>query len=131
MRSIVLLLLFTQTSFGLTANLKKDYDNYEKQFSEALKLSDNKAKFLKDFTKTEKELQNKYEQFRKKEGNDLSTESNQMALDLAMLEPLRILADGKLSAESCSDADFSNELSSESDVETYTKLKTQIKKLCK
>jgi len=54
-----------------------------------------------------------------------------MALDIEMLEPLKIIAEGNASKESCSNAVFMNELNNQSDAKTYDKLKVQISKLCK
>ena len=65
------------------------------------------------------------------EGNLITAEGNQMALDIEMLEPLKIIAEGNASKESCSNAEFINELNNQSDAKTYDKLKDQISKLCK
>lgn len=122
---------FTATPTSLTPELKKDYDEFQRSFEDAVTMSGDKAQFLKEFKNIESNLQKKYKAFDKKEGQALTNEGNQMALDIEMLEPLKIIAEGNASKESCSNAEFMNELNNQSDAKTYEKLKTQITKLCK
>jgi predicted lipid-binding transport protein (Tim44 family) len=116
------------TPTSLSPELKKEYDGFQQDYEEALKIND-KQKFLKDFKKVEANLQKKYKA--KKEGKALTEEGNQMALDIEMLEPLRIIAEGNASKESCTNATFINDLNNKSDTVTYDKVKAQIAKLCK
>ncbi len=111
--------------------LKKDYEQFQTEIDQALQTPQNKKKFLTDFKKTEQNLQLKYQKFSKQEGQELSPEGNQMALDLEMLEPLKILSTNNISSTSCNDAHLVNELNNESDPKTYQKIKTQIQELCK
>ena len=133
---ITALLIFSVSSFSstptsLSPELKKDYDEFQKSYEDAVTLSGDKAKFLKEFKSIESNLQKKYSAFDKKEGPAITNEGNQMALDIEMLEPLKIIAEGNASKESCSNAEFMNELNNQSDAQTYEKLKVQITKLCK
>lgn len=119
------------TPTSLSPELKKDYDEFQRSYEDALTMSGDKAKFLQEFKSIESSLQKKYKAFDKKEGQSITSEGNQMALDIEMLEPLRIIAEGNASKESCSNAEFINELNNESDAKTYDRLKAQITKLCK
>ncbi|AZZ36974.1 hypothetical protein CIK05_09275 [Bdellovibrio sp. qaytius] len=119
------------TPTSLSPELRKDYDEFQKSYEDIVTMSEDKAKFLKEFKTIENKLQKKYKTFDKKEGQALSNEGNQMALDIEMLEPLKIIAEGNASKESCSNAEFINELNNQSDAKTYEKLKIQIAKLCK
>lgn len=122
---------FAITPTSLSPELKKDYDEFQRSYEDAILMSGDKAKFLKEFKHIESNLQKKYKAFDKKEGQNISAEGNQMALDIEMLEPLKIIAEGNASKESCSNAEFINELNNQSDAKTYAKLKIQITKLCK
>jgi hypothetical protein len=122
---------FATTPTSLSPELKKDYDEFQTSYEDAITMSGDKAKFLQEFKNIEAGLQKKYKAFDKKEGQKITEEGNQMALDIEMLEPLKIIAEGNASKESCSNAEFINELNNESDAATYDKLKTQITKLCK
>lgn len=122
---------FSSTPTSLSPELKKDYDEFQKTYEDAVTMSGDKAKFLKEFKSIETSLKKKYSAFDKKEGQAITNEGNQMALDIEMLEPLKIIAEGNASKESCSNAEFINELNNQSDAKTYDKLKVQITKLCK
>ena len=122
---------FASTPTSLSPELKKDYDEFQRSYEDAVSVSGDKAKFLKEFKNIETGLQKKYKAFDKKEGQSITAEGNQMALDIEMLEPLKIIAEGNASKESCSNAEFINELNNQSDAKTYAKLKEQITKLCK
>ncbi len=119
------------TPTSLSPELRKDYDEFQKSYEDAVTMSEDKAKFLKEFKGIETNLQKKYKAFDKKEGQAITNEGNQMALDIEMLEPLKIIAEGNASEESCSNAKFINELNNQSDAKTYDKLKAQITKLCR
>lgn len=122
---------FTSTPTSLSPELRKDYDEFQRSYEDAVTMSGDKAKFLKEFKNIESGLQKKYKAFDKKEGQAITAEGNQMALDIEMLEPLKIIAEGNASKESCSNAVFINELNNQSDAKAYEKLKEQITKLCK
>lgn len=122
---------FASTPTSLSPELKKDYDEFQRSYEDAVTVSGDKAKFLKEFKNIEAGLQKKYKAFDKKEGQKLTAEGNQMALDIEMLEPLKIIAEGNASKESCSNAEFINELNNQSDAKAYEKLKEQITKLCR
>lgn len=122
---------FASTPTSLSPELKKDYDEFQRSYEDVVTMSGDKAKFLKEFKNIEAGLQKKYNAFDKKEGKKLTAEGNQMALDIEMLEPLKIIAEGNASKESCSNAEFINELNNQSDAKTYEKLKEQITKLCR
>lgn len=122
---------FATTPSSLSPELRKDYDEFQKSYEDAVTMSGDKAKFLKEFKSIETNLQKKYKAFDKKEGQSITNEGNQMALDIEMLEPLKIIAEGNASKESCSNAEFINELNNQSDAKTYDKLKVQITKLCR
>lgn len=133
--SLIVVLLISvsalaSTPTSLSPELRKDYDEFQKSYEDAVMIAD-KAKFLKEFKNIEANLQKKYKAFDKKEGQAITNEGNQMALDIEMLEPLKIIAEGNASKESCSNAEFINELNNQSDAKTYDKLKVQITKLCK
>jgi len=128
--TITLITLSIQSQ-AITSDLKKDYDDFRKDYQTVLNLPENKKEFLKKFKKLEQDLNTKYEKFGQKEGELISPESNQMALDIEMLEPLKIIAEGEANKESCSNAAFTNELNNTSDNQTYQKIKKQINKLCK
>ena len=133
---LIITLFFAVTAFAttptsLSPELKKDYDEFQKSYEDAVTMSGDKAKFLKEFKNIEAGLQKKYNAFDKKEEQKITAEGNQMALDIEMLEPLKIIAEGNASKESCSNAQFINELNNQSDVKTYDKLKEQIGKLCR
>lgn len=119
------------TPTSLSPELKKDYDEFQRSYEDAVTMSGDKAKFLKEFKNIESGLQKKYKAFDKKEGQTITAEGNQMALDIEMLEPLKIIAEGNASKESCSNAVFINELNNQSDAKAYETLKEQITKLCK
>ena len=123
--------VLASTPTSLSPELRKDYDEFQKSYEDAVMMSGDKAKFLKEFKNIETKLQKKYKAFDKKEGQAITNEGNQMALDIEMLEPLKIIAKGNASKESCSNAEFINELNNQSDTKTYDKLKVQITKLCK
>ncbi|WP_409477344.1 hypothetical protein [Pseudobdellovibrio sp. HCB154] len=123
--------VFASTPTSLSPELKKDYDEFQRSYEDAVTMSGDKAKFLKEFKNIETGLQKKYKAFDKKEGQKLTAEGNQMALDIEMLEPLKIIAEGNASKESCSNAEFINELNNQSDAKAYEKLKEQITKLCR
>lgn len=123
--------VFASTPTSLSPELKKDYDEFQRSYEDAVMMSGDKAKFLKEFKNIEAGLQKKYNAFDKKEGQKITAEGNQMALDIEMLEPLKIIAEGNASKESCSNAEFINELNNQSDAKTYEKLKEQITKLCR
>lgn len=122
---------FASTPTSLSPDLKKDYDEFQRSYEDAVTMSGDKAKFLKEFKSIEAGLQKKYKAFDKKEGQKITAEGNQMALDIEMLEPLKIIAEGNASKESCSNAEFINELNNQSDAKAYEKLKEQITKLCR
>lgn len=119
------------TPTSLSPELRKDYDEFQMSYEDAISMAGDKAKFLKEFKNIEAGLLKKYQAFDLKEGQKITEEGNQMALDLEMLEPLKIIAEGNASKESCSNAEFMNELNNQSDEPTYDKLKTHISKLCK
>lgn len=120
----------TLNLWAITPELQKDYTEFKQQYKEALNTTSNKTEFLKNFKSLEKKLQGQYTNFEKKEGSAITDEGNQMALDVEMLEPLKIIAEGQASKESCSNAEFINELNYSSDASTYGQLKEKIKKLC-
>lgn len=120
-----------QTAQAVTPKIKKDYEEFQKDYETALDISTNKSKFLKEFKSLEKKLKQKYTDLEITEGRQLTEEGNQMALDLEMLEPLKIIAEGNASNESCSNAEFINELNNQSAPQTYDKVKAQIKNLCR
>lgn len=124
-------LVFASTPSSLSPELKKDYEDFQKDYEAILSLPTDKVKFAQEFKRIETGLQKKYKDFDKKEGKLLSDEGNQMALDIETLVPLRIIAEGKASKESCSNAAFINELNNSSEKEVFEKLKSQIDKLCK
>jgi len=80
--------------------------------------------------KIEKELQLQYKNFVKKEKKKLTSEGNQMALDLEVLEPLRILAEGTITEKKCSEADFANDLNNSDNEKSYNQIKEQISLIC-
>lgn len=87
--------------------------------------------FAKKFKTADAELNAKYVQLKAVEGDDLSIEGNQIALDLELLSPLRKLATSKINKETCNEAIHLNEMNStpveKMQLETIEKL---IKMLC-
>lgn len=136
MSSIKLIMMISvilgfQAAKAVTPKIKKDYEEFQKDYETALDISTDKNKFLKEFKSLETKLKKKYTDLEIAEGRNLTEEGNQMALDLEMLEPLKIIAEGNASNESCSNAEFINELNNQSAPQTYDKVKAQIKNLCR
>lgn len=118
-------------SLASTSAIKKLYDDFQKTYTQTLELSKDKILFAKDFDNKNKILKKKYDDLVKSEKPALSTEGNQMALDIEMLEPLEFLASSRINKESCSEADLLNEMNSTSDPETFQRIKKSLQNLCK
>jgi hypothetical protein len=129
--SLFISLFMSQISFSSTSDLKKQHADFQKAYAKTLDLSKDKILFAKNFDSNSKSLKKKYDVFSKSEKTEISSEGNQMALDIEMLEPLEFLASSRMDKESCSEADLLNEMNSTSDVKTYQKIKESIQTLCK
>ena len=128
---IISILLAPVFSIAATPAIKKQYDDFQKTYTQTLELSKDKVLFAKEFDKKNKSLKKKYDDLVKTEKSSLSNEGNQMALDIEMLEPLEFLASSRINKESCSEADFLNELNEKSDPETFQRIKKSLQTLCK
>ena len=128
---ILVTLLLNAAQAETSDELKKDYADFHKNYLTMISSSPAKADFVKYFNDLESKLNKQFEAFLVKERRQLTPEGNQMALDLEMLEPLKILADSKLSSESCTQALHNNELNSAADYSAAKQIATLINKLCK
>ncbi len=130
--TLILTTLLLNTAQAETSDeLKKDYADFRKNYLTMISSSPAKADFVKYFNDLESKLNKQFEAFLVKERRQLTPEGNQMALDLEMLEPLKILADSKLSTETCTQALHNNEMNSAADESAVKQIATLISKLCK
>lgn len=135
MRQILLIsLFFSFNSFAATKStpeIKKQYLDFKKSYTQMLTIANDKATFQKEFDSLHKSLKEKYDTFALTEKSKLTPEGNQMALDIEMLEPLEVLARGPITVDSCTDAQLINELNADSDAKTYASIKKSVETLCK
>lgn len=124
------LLSISSLAISATNDLKSQYEDFQKTYSQTLSAAKNKSNFAKEFDQNNKKLKIKYDQFVKFEKKELSPEGNQMALDIEMLEPLEFLATSRINKEACSEAMLLNEMNSTSDPETFVRVKKSIQTLC-
>ncbi len=130
--TLILVTLLLNTAKAETSDeLKKDYADFRKNYLTMISSSPAKTDFVKYFNDLETKLNKQFEAFLVKERRQLTPEGNQMALDLEMLEPLKILANGQLSTDSCAQALHNNEMNSAADESAAGKIRTLINKLCK
>ena len=87
--------------------------------------------FIKNYSKLENKLNQLFEDYISKRERLLQPQAVQMSIDLEMLEPLKMLAESKLSPETCEAAYHDNDLNSMADVEAAKKIATLINTLCK
>lgn len=134
MRQYITLILITLSLNTVQAEtsdeLKKDYTEFRKNYFTMISNSPAKNDFVKYFNDLEAKLNKQFEAFLIKERRQLTPEGNQMALDLEMLEPLKVLANGQLSTESCTQALHNNELNSAADESAAKQIAKLINKLC-
>lgn len=127
--TLIFTALLINTAQAQTSDeLKKDYNDFRSNYLTLISSSPTKIEFTKYFNDLESKLNKQFEAFLVKERRRLTPEGNQMALDLEMLEPLKMLANGKLS---CDEALHNNELNSGADAIAAGKIKTLINKVCK
>ncbi len=90
-----------------------------------------KQDFSQKFKILDAEIRAKYSQIQILEGDGLSVEGNQTALDLELLEPLRMLARNQITKKSCSEAKHQNELNASPDEKDQIQtIENLITKLC-
>ncbi len=130
--TLILTTLLLNTAQAETSDeLKKDYADFRKNYLAMISNVPTKTDFIKNFSLLQSKLNKQFEAFQVKERRQLTPEGNQMALDLEMLEPLHILAEAKISPESCEFAFHNNELNSAADESAAAKIEKHISKLCK
>jgi len=132
MHQLILISIFSISlnSFASVSDLNKDYNEFQNEYNKIFNIKNDKKEFSSEFNKIEKELQLQYKNFVKKEKKKLTSEGNQMALDLEVLEPLRILAEGTITEKKCSEADFANDLNNSDNEKSYNQIKEQISLIC-
>lgn len=123
-------LIISLNIFASVPDLNKDYDEFQNEYNKIFNIKNDKKEFSTEFNKIEKELQLKYKNFVKKEKKKLTAEGNQMALDLEILEPLRILAEDTVTEKKCSEAEFANDLNNSDNEKSYKQIKDQISAIC-
>ncbi len=129
--AFIIFLITSQNTFALNSQLKNQYIDFKKNYTELLILSKNKAQFQKIYELKVKDLKNRYDLFSKLEKNEITREGNQMALDIEMLEPLNFLVSSRINSEACSEAFSLNEMNSTSDTINFKIIKETLIKLCK
>lgn len=110
---------------------QKFYSDFNKNYQTLISGNPTKSDFIKNYSKLENKLNQLFEDYISKRERLLQPLAVQMSIDLEMLEPLKILAESKLSPESCEEAYHSNDLNSMADVTTAKKIAILINKLCK
>jgi len=138
------ILLPSFSSAALSPEMKTKYANFNAEYDKIFKLSDKKTEFAQSFFTSVTKLKKIYSEFETLEKTVLTSEGNQMALDMEMLEPLVVLSQSLSQAvsqtpasstttlkEACNEALALNDLSASSDEIVYKKIKTKIKNLCK
>lgn len=121
-------LLITNAQAETANDLKKDYLKFRKNYLSLISSSPTGANFIKYFNNLETELNLQYETFTVKEAKQLTPEGNQMALDIEMLQPIKMLLNGQLD---CDKAAHDNEMNTMADESAAAKIKILIGKLCK
>lgn len=121
-------LLITNAQAETSNHLKKDYSKFRKNYLSLISSSPTGANFIKYFNNLETELNLQYETFTVKEAKQLTPEGNQMALDIEMLQPIKMLLNGQLD---CDKAAHDNEMNTMADESAADKIKVLIGKLCK
>ncbi len=105
-KSIVILIIgFTSLTFASPKEIVHIYENFSKQKTELLKADLNKKNIKETVANYYKQLNASYEEVKKLENDSkkdlLTNEGNQMAYDIEVLEPLKILASGLMTKEDC------------------------------
>ena len=111
--------------------LRKVYDDLQSSKNAFFSLEIAKKDFPQKFKNLDAELKAKYSKIQTLEGDGLSVEGNQTALDLELLEPLRMLATNQITKKSCSEAKHQNALNTSPDEIAQIKIiETLVTKLC-
>ena len=122
------LLSVTLSQAETSTDLKKDYTKFRRNYLSLISSSSAGTNFVKYFNDLETELNLQYEAFTVKELKLLTPEGNQMALDLEMLQPIKMLLNGQLD---CEKAIHTNEMNAIADESAAAKIKVLMNKLCK
>lgn len=123
-----ILLTATLAQAQTSNDLKNDYIKFRKNYLSLISSSPNGSNFVKYFNNLETELNLQYEAFTVKELKLLTPEGNQMAMDLEMLQPIKMLLNGQLD---CEKAIHNNEMNTIADESAAAKIKVLMAKLCK
>ena len=113
------------------ADPQKMYLDFNKKYDTLISGSPTKTDFIKNYSKLETKLNQLFEDYISKRERLLQPQAVQMSIDLEMLEPLKMLAESKISPESCEEAYHNNDLNSMADIATAKKIATLMDKLCK
>lgn len=105
---ITLFLLITGTSVFANTSLTPYYEDFQKTKAQFFNSKLTKKDFSKKFKELDVNLNATYGKLKIAEKEKLSTEGNQLALDLELLSPLRNLASTKMNKENCLQAKHLN-----------------------
>ncbi len=128
---IALLIAPTLVHAENTADPEKLYSDFNKNYQTLISGNPTKSDFIKNYSKLENKLNTLFEDYISKRERLLVPQAVQMSIDLEMLEPLKKIAENRLSAESCFQALHDNEINSAADVAAAAKIKALINNLCK
>ena len=133
-KAIITGLISSSTALAATSGdlqLRKVYDDLQTSKKAFFSSEILKKDFAQKFKNLDTELKVKYSKIKMLEGDGLSVEGNQTALDLELLEPLRMLATNQITKKSCSEAKHQNALNASPDEIAQIKtIETLITKLC-
>ncbi len=111
--------------------LRKVYNDLQASKTAFLNSEIIKQDFIQKFKILDAEIKARYAQIQILEGDGLSIEGNQTALDVELLEPLRILSRNSINKNSCNEAQHQNQLNASPDEIAQLKLiENLITKLC-
>ncbi len=126
--------LFSKVALAVTPNpqLRKVYTDLQANKTTFYNSNIQKSDFTEKFKNLDKELNAKYAQLKVLEGDQMTIESNQTAVDIELLEPLRILASNSINKKYCAEAKHENELNAAPDEKEQIQIiENIITKLCK
>ncbi|MFN3455311.1 MAG: hypothetical protein ACK41T_10160 [Pseudobdellovibrio sp.] len=123
-------IIFSISHASTPSHLTKLYASFENEYNVLLTTLSSKNDFLARYPILKNSLDKKYDEFTNLEGDELTPEGNQMALDLEMLTPLQAIFEHKISSDGCTLARQLNEMNSNADLDTYKKINILIKNLC-
>lgn len=125
MRQLILICLaaaaLSVSAMASPKEMEQLYTEFQKSRDLISSAAFTKKDFIKQFKKIDKELDHKYQSYKSFEKEELTSKGNQMAYDLELLEPLRLLANSKMTKDDCAQALHSNELNANEDDEKENK----------